>query len=951
MKHNRLTLLQKLVLFLVISPVKTLTNVDTALKRSVVVPNDNEDGALQGIHAIDQHGVPQPLGKEFAAIHEGVCIEVPKAPVNIQIQAHDMISLGNRDQSVAIGDGKRDISLSEIEQMLQELKEDDMRLDIRSHGGYSTERGEYVISLADGKTTPISEVFAMINRACSEQKNLQLHLWGCHSGGAESSIDSLPENTWLITHSAKERTGDQAIQSLLIENINNNSYKNPIETFINNVITSPSYCAVTSKHYSYKAPLQGSNIATAEGVRAYLNNFLDDVEQSLDPEHGIHITMFRYQVEVMTDNDLNLYSLRALYEHISYDSSPEIIDEFFESGIRFPSTALYSDGTTLLNKASQHGNMALVQRILNLPKINIASEGISLNSALKNNHPGIAELLIKEGVDLNAKTKDGWMPLHLALNNNLPDIAKLLIEKEGVDLNAKTKDGLTPLHRALHDNLPDIAKLLIEKEGVDLNAKTKDGLTPLHRALHNNLPDIAKLLIEKEGVDLNTKAKDGWTPLHFALSNNHLDIAELLIKKGVDLNAVTKDGWTPLHLALNNNLPDIAKLLIEKEGVDLNAVTKDGWTPLHRALSNNRLDIAKLLIKQGVNLDIIDSNKKWTPLWIALQDGHIEMAKLLIESGADLDILWVDGKTPLDYAQGKEGYEGIVELIAKKQLEDLIKDYQGDISVIKLLLNTNKDIGLNVPSDNGMTALSRAAQGGHTEIVNLLLGSGKDIGLNVPSDNGMTALSWAIDRNYIDIVKLLLGLGKDIGVNVISDNGLSPLKIALLGGYTEIANLLLCRDDINVNEALFAAVHQSDIATITRFIEGNVKPKFIDQDNIHIIVKAVERGDPAIVELVLKQGIILDDSTNLNGKSIFEIAKGISDDKPDSLDAKNIVEQIKTHLIKTDLLEEAKTHTNNQCPNPSISSNMFLRSLGQNNTSKTTLKSVTLFQISYGVFN
>jgi ankyrin repeat protein len=56
----------------------------------------------------------------------------------------------------------------------------------------------------------------------------------------------------------------------------------------------------------------------------------------------------------------------------------------------------------------------------------------------------IAELLIAEDADVNAKESTGEIPLHLAAGEGHKEIVELLIAK-GADLNAKNDDGETPL--------------------------------------------------------------------------------------------------------------------------------------------------------------------------------------------------------------------------------------------------------------------------------------------------------------------------------------------------------------------------------------------------------------------------------------------------------------------------------------------------------------------------
>jgi len=83
-----------------------------------------------------------------------------------------------------------------------------------------------------------------------------------------------------------------------------------------------------------------------------------------------------------------------------------------------------------------------------------------LHKAAEAGHIEAVKKHLAAGKDVNAKLKyGGATPLHLAANK---EIAELLIAN-GADVNAKSKAGCTPLHVAGFRGHKEIAELLIAK--------------------------------------------------------------------------------------------------------------------------------------------------------------------------------------------------------------------------------------------------------------------------------------------------------------------------------------------------------------------------------------------------------------------------------------------------------------------------------------------------------
>ena len=166
---------------------------------------------------------------------------------------------------------------------------------------------------------------------------------------------------------------------------------------------------------------------------------------------------------------------------------------------------------------------------------------------------------------MNAKDNNGWTPLHEVAWWGYTEIAELLIA-EGADVNAKTNIGQTPLDLALsawEDDSPEVKAA--KKETADLLRKHggKHG-TILGAAGGGDIEAVKEFLAA--GADVNAKDWMGWTPLHEAADGGHKDVVELLIAEGADVNAKAWGDATPLDSAIRHNHPEITNLLRKHSG-------------------------------------------------------------------------------------------------------------------------------------------------------------------------------------------------------------------------------------------------------------------------------------------------------------------------------------------------------------------------------------------------
>jgi ankyrin repeat protein len=183
-----------------------------------------------------------------------------------------------------------------------------------------------------------------------------------------------------------------------------------------------------------------------------------------------------------------------------------------------------------IHDAAKAGDLAKVKALLKEnPELVLSKDKAgftSLHWAAYKGYKNLAELLLANKADVNARDNDGWKPLHMAVHK---DMAVLLLANNA-DIN--TTDNhykRTPLHQAASSGAKDVVELLIAK-GADVNAKANNGETPLHRAAEGGRKDAAKLLLA-HGSKVNAKNRKGKTPLRVARRDSK-EVAELLRQHG-----------------------------------------------------------------------------------------------------------------------------------------------------------------------------------------------------------------------------------------------------------------------------------------------------------------------------------------------------------------------------------------------------------------------------------
>ena len=170
------------------------------------------------------------------------------------------------------------------------------------------------------------------------------------------------------------------------------------------------------------------------------------------------------------------------------------------------------------------------------------------DAVFKGNFNRVVALLKDHPELLEKKNNLGQTPLIVAVNHNQAEIAELLLAN-GANVNARDPQMRTPLILALwvykHDQM---VRLLLQR-GAEVDLEDKFKMTALAYAAKQGQLEDAKILLTN---DANVNVVAGVSPLYFAVVGTHTEMVELLLANGADVN-YRMGGFTALHFAKQDN--------------------------------------------------------------------------------------------------------------------------------------------------------------------------------------------------------------------------------------------------------------------------------------------------------------------------------------------------------------------------------------------------------------
>lgn len=208
-------------------------------------------------------------------------------------------------------------------------------------------------------------------------------------------------------------------------------------------------------------------------------------------------------------------------------------------------------------------------------------------------------------------------------NDNAPGIADMFVTavamgdpalirsaiEHGVDVNAASGEGAVPVVLAAAKGAEPIVDLLIGA-GADVNRPDQPGgMTALHAASVGGHEPIARKLIAR-GANVNaTYGNPPVTSLSLALRGGHRSIARILLDAGADVEAPVanasdgpeRQGTTPLLYAASLGDVEMVNVLLAHKA-DPNRANAEGMTPVMAATLQGNLAVAKALVDRGADV-------------------------------------------------------------------------------------------------------------------------------------------------------------------------------------------------------------------------------------------------------------------------------------------------------------------------------------------------------------
>eukprot|EP00118_Oscarella_pearsei_P013755 m.113438 g.113438 ORF g.113438 m.113438 type:complete len:447 (+) comp37458_c1_seq34:1355-2695(+) len=233
-------------------------------------------------------------------------------------------------------------------------------------------------------------------------------------------------------------------------------------------------------------------------------------------------------------------------------------------------------------------------RAVELPHDDDDAFSVLMPMVMQNQYRPISALLSAPNCSFNVNVKYGRARrslAHFAANAGAAECLALLLKK-GIDSNARDTMGMTPLLLAARSGHKKCVHKLIEY-GADIHIQANDGLTAVHWLACNGRTELLSELIGK-GESVDVVDSQGQTALHVACQNGHKPAVILLLEKKASVDRPDNYGRTPLFFACRYGQLECVHLLVKWNAKHIS--DKEGVSPIGLCIEGCYHDCTLLLV-------------------------------------------------------------------------------------------------------------------------------------------------------------------------------------------------------------------------------------------------------------------------------------------------------------------------------------------------------------------
>ncbi len=374
---------------------------------------------------------------------------------------------------------------------------------------------------------------------------------------------------------------------------------------------------------------------------------------------------------------------------------------------------LHTNINEAFRKACRHACEELVRLLLNLPGININSQdeqgktGImyaitpGFNRQVQSNDAPkkiVKMLLNRPELAINAQDHETRRTaLMYAVKSGHKEIVQMLLAKAGIDINARTSNGYTALMLPLIGNVGEfyaqehvshreIVRMLLYHPNININAQNDEGWTALMFAAKvrafppgpRERTDMVQLLLAKPGINLEAQNSKGETALTLAVAHKNTTIANMLIRAGANRHHAQQFGTAHNRQTIPENIRNEQALILPAPQMPVMGHTQRGTEALIPAVTTFPIAVqptrsqessAQHAFEKHVKSILdncllqLDPNTIIVPILLAAKFGDLDAVKKLLKRDADSAVRDHQGNTALHLAILQEHAPVALDLI------------------------------------------------------------------------------------------------------------------------------------------------------------------------------------------------------------------------------------------------------------------------------------------------